>query len=62
MFSATSSTRPRVFINAPSENESFQFIPINRDASMTPPSLPVTATAMMPPQISQLPRLLNRPR
>ena len=30
MFNATSSTRPRVFINAPSANESFQFMPVNR--------------------------------
>ena len=41
-----SSMRPRVFMSAPTERESFQFIPVKRAARLTPPNFPVTATAI----------------
>src|SRR4029077_9205421 len=52
MFSAISSTSPRVFINAPSANESIQFTPVSRAVSIAPPSLPTVAIRTSPPQIN----------
>ena len=53
MFNATSSTRPRVFINAPSANASFQSKSISRADTIVPPSLPRIATPMMAKHTSQ---------
>ena len=44
MLSTISSVRPRVFIKAPSADESRQLKPLYRAASMAPIHLPTTAT------------------
>src|SRR5689334_21674772 len=50
IFNTINSINPLVFINAPSERESFQDWPTNFAASILPPNLPPTATAMIQPK------------
>ena len=47
MLSTTSSIRPRVFIRTPRAKDSRQRMPVERAASMLPPSLPAIATTMI---------------
>src|SRR5690242_14410170 len=54
MFSTTNSTNPRVFINAPSENDCDQLIPVQRLINMLPPSLPAIATTITSAHNAQL--------
>ena len=61
MLSTISSIKPRVFINAPSENESRQFIPVQRAANMLPPSFPATASTITPAHINQLVQSFSSP-
>src|SRR6476659_7134324 len=54
MFNTTNSTSPRVFINAPSENDCDQLIPVQRLMNMLPPSLPAIATIITRAHKAQL--------
>ena len=61
IFKTTNSTNPRVFIKMPIDNESRQLSLVQRAANMLPPSLPATATIIIPKQVSQLDQSLSRP-
>src|SRR5262245_43247405 len=61
IFSTINSIKPRAFMSAPSDNESYQFIPAHRAAKALPPNFPAIATAITPAHINQSDQVFSKP-
>src|SRR5262249_52016648 len=61
IFSTINSIKPRVFMSAPSDNESYQFMPVHRAANALPPNFPAIATTITPAHINQSDQVFSKP-
>jgi hypothetical protein len=61
IFSTINSIKPQAFMSVPSDNESYQFMPVHPAVKALPPNFPAIATAITPAHINQSDQVFSKP-